>query len=88
MNMKSKDITSVKYLIEAQTLLINHAFNKLNLRRVEAAANDKKLCKFNEKLFGFVCEGILKERDFIDGEFKDRYLLAILKKNWNTNNYN
>ena len=26
--------------------------------------------------------------DFIDGEFKDRYLLAILKKNWNTNNYN
>ena len=50
MNMKDKNITSVEYLLEAQNLLIDHAFNKLNLRRVEAAANDKRLCAFNEKL--------------------------------------
>ena len=34
-----------------------------------------------QKLFGFI-EGILKERDFLNGEFNDRYLLAILKKDW------
>ena len=84
MNMRDKNITSIEYLLEAQNLLIDHAFNKLNLRRVEAAANDKKLCAFNEKLFGFKCEGILKERDYIDGSFKDRYVLAILKDNWDT----
>ena len=86
MNMNNKEIDSVKYLIEAQTILIRHAFNKLNLKRVEAAANDKKLCRMNEKLFGFKCEGVLKERDYIDGEFKDRFILAILKKDWNNNN--
>ena len=36
------------------------------------------------KTFGFKCEGILKERDYIDGSFKDRYVLAILKDNWDT----
>ena len=82
--MRDKNITSIEYLLEAQNLLIDHAFYKLNLRRVEAAANDKKLCAFNEKLFGFKCEGILKERDYIDGCFKDRYVLAILKDNWDT----
>ena len=82
MNMHNKEINSVKYLIEAQTLIINHAFKKLNLKRVEAAANDKKLCKMNERLFGFKCEGIMKERDYIDGVFKDRFILAILKKDW------
>ena len=84
MNMKDKNITSVGYLLEAQNLLIDHAFNKLNLRRVEAAANDKSLCAFNEKLFGFKCEGILKQRDYIDGSFNDRYILAILRDNWYT----
>ncbi len=86
MNMNNKEIDSVKYLIEAQNLLIEHAFRKLNLRRVEAAANDKKLCKLNEKLFKFKCEGVLKERDYIDGKYRDRFMLAILKKDWNNEN--
>ena len=42
----------------------------------------------NEKLFGFKCEGVLKERDYIDGEFKDRFILAILKKDWDNKNNN
>ena len=82
MNMSSKEIGSIKYFLEAQNLIIEHAFKKLNLRRVEAAANDSKLCHMNEKLFGFKCEGVLKEKDFINGIFTDRYILAILKKDW------
>ena len=53
--------------------IILEPFKKLNLRRVEAAANDKKLCKLNEKLFKFKCEGVLKERDYIDGKYRDRF---------------
>tara|TARA_Y100000589_G_C27070923_1_gene595369 strand:- start:314 stop:892 length:579 start_codon:yes stop_codon:yes gene_type:complete len=82
MNMSSKEIGSIEYFLEAQNLIIEHAFRKLNLRRIEAAANDSKLCHMNEKLFGFKCEGVLKEKDFINGIFTDRYILAILKKDW------
>ncbi len=81
-NKNDKAINSIKYFKEAQTLLINHAFKKLNLRRIEAAANSNSIYEFNKKLFGFKCEGTLKERDFIDGKYVDRLVLALLRKDW------
>ena len=68
LNINDKNINSINFFKEAQTLLINHAFKKLNLRRIEAASNTENLCKINQKLFGFKCEGILKERDYVDGK--------------------
>ena len=79
-NINSKHINSLKFFKEAQVLLINHAFNKLNLRRVGSFVSDKKLAKLNEKIFGFKCEGQLKERDYVNGKFVDKYILSILKK--------
>tara|TARA_B100000902_G_C27299921_1_gene912201 strand:- start:1956 stop:2513 length:558 start_codon:yes stop_codon:yes gene_type:complete len=81
-NINSKHINSLKFFKEAQVLLINHAFNKLNLRRIGSFVSDKKLAKLNQKIFGFKCEGQLKERDYINGKFVDKYILSILKKNW------
>jgi len=81
-NQNDKHITSMKFLEEAQTLLINHAFKKLNLRRIEASAYSKPIYELNKKIFGFKCEGILKERDFVDGKFVDRMILALLRKDW------
>ena len=81
-NKDSKNMNSLTFFREAQTLLINHAFNKLNLRRISAASNDKKLLKINKILFGFTYEGTLKERDFIDGKYEDRHILGLLKSNW------
>ena len=79
-NKNDKKIDSIKFFLEAQNLIVKHAFDKLNLRRIEAASNDERMLKMNQKLFGFKCEGVLKQRDFIEGEYKDRYLLAILKE--------
>ena len=81
-NKNDKAINSIKYFKEAQTLLIDHAFKKLNLRRIEAAANSKPIYEFNKKLFGFKCEGVLKERDFINGKYEDRLILALFRKDW------
>ena len=81
-NMKVKKINSLNYFRESQTLLMDHAFKKLNLRRIEAAANTENLCKINQKLFGFTHEATLKERDYINGKYHDRYILTIFKKDW------
>ena len=81
-NMKVKKINSLNYFRESQTLMIDHAFKKLNLRRVEAGVNHKSLLKVSQKLFGFTLEGILKERVYTDGKYKDIYLMGLLRKNW------
>ena len=78
----SKNMNSLHFFKESQSILIDHAFKKMNLRRIEAAANDKRLLLVNEKLFGFKQEGVLKERDYIDGIYTDRYILRLLKTDW------
>ena len=81
-NKNDKYINSMEFFNEAQTLLINHAFKKLNLRRIEASAYSKPVYEFNKKIFGFRCEGVLKERDFVDGKYVDRMILALMRKDW------
>lgn len=81
-NKDSKNMNSLIFFKEAQSLLINHAFYKLNLRRISAASNDEKLLKVNKLLFGFTHEGTIKERDYIDGKYVDRYSLGLLKSKW------
>ena len=81
-NKNSKNINSLIFFKEAQTLLINHAFYKLNLKRVGAASNDLNLLKINKMLFGFSHEGTMKERDYIDGKYEDRHILGLLKADW------
>ena len=82
MNMNNKVINSMKYFIEAQELIINHAFFKLNLRRINASAHTKGLRDLNIKLFKYKHEGTLRESWYVDGKFVDLYLLGLLKKDW------
>ena len=81
-NKNDTNINSMSYFKEAQTLLIDHAFNKLNLRRIGAASNGKNLVELNKKLFGFEVEGVLKNRDHADGKYVDRYVLTLFRKDW------
>ena len=43
-----KQMNSLLFFKEAQSLMIDHAFNKMNLRRIEAAANDERLLEINK----------------------------------------
>ena len=64
--------------------MIDHAFKKLNLRKVEAGVNHKSLLKVSQKLFGFTLEGILKERVYREGKYQDVYLMGLFRKNWSS----
>jgi RimJ/RimL family protein N-acetyltransferase len=69
--------------IEATSMLLDFAFNELNLRRVWGAAvilNTGSI--FNFKKLGFIQEGRLRASAFIDGFEFDELLFGILKSEW------
>ena len=81
-NKKDPGVKSIEFFRESQFLLITHAFNKLNLRNIYIYCNRIKTAKMNERLFGFELQGTLKERDYKDGKYEDRYILVLTKKKW------
>jgi len=71
------------YAEEAGLLMINYAFEELNLRRLYAIIYDFnqgviELCKF----FGFEQEGILREAAYTGGKFHDKVIMGLLREEW------
>ena len=68
---------------EAVSLLVKHAFTKLNLHRLGAGMwasnNGSKKC-FEKS--GFVLEGTLRQTFFCKGEYVDEYRLGLLRSDW------
>lgn len=87
-----KDFVGRGYATEAVTAFINFAFAEpgaevsaggLGLRRLEAivdARNDASN-QLAERL-GFMCEGVLRERWRVEGQWPDVHLFALLKREW------
>lgn len=71
------------YAHEAIKALVQHAFNDLNLRRLEADVHPDNLpsLRLLERL-GFVREGYLRERWEIEGEVSDSVILGLLQSDW------
>ena len=69
--------------IEVYGLLIEHAFNRLNMNRVQDGTH-KKLVKFVQMLqsIGFKQDGICKEYYFRDGKFEDLIMFSVLAKDF------
>ena len=70
---------------EAVTALIDFAFRKLELRRLEADADPRnaRSVALLEKL-GFVREGFLRERWHVNGEIQDAAFYGLLAREWIT----
>jgi RimJ/RimL family protein N-acetyltransferase len=70
-------------MIEALTALVSHAFNDLDLNRLEADIDPRnapsKVCL--ERL-GFVSEGYMRERWIVGGEVCDSALYGLLRREW------
>ncbi len=68
---------------EATQLLVNYAFNELNINKLYCeiiSPNTGSIrCAENN---GFTREAILKNDVFIDGEYKDTYLYSLLREEW------
>lgn len=71
------------YGTEAKMLLLNYAFNTLNIRKIHSSA-----ISFNErsvnyqKKTGAVIEGILKKQIYKNGKYHDQVMLSIFKEDW------
>ncbi|MGO1468950.1 MAG: UDP-4-amino-4,6-dideoxy-N-acetyl-beta-L-altrosamine N-acetyltransferase [Tissierella sp.] len=70
---------------EATNLIVEYAFNNLNLQKVYCYIADDNIgsIKKNEKV-GFKKEGNLRKHAFINGTFKDVTMMAILKEDYLT----
>jgi RimJ/RimL family protein N-acetyltransferase len=77
------------YATEAVTEIINYLFNELNKRRIITSMDPRniKSIKLVERL-GFRKEAHFKESIFMNGEWADDFVYAILKDEWIRNRKN
>lgn len=71
------------YMNEALTGLVIHAFDTLNLRRLEADVDPRNQNSIRtlERL-GFQREGFLRERWHVEGEIQDAFVYGLLRREW------
>lgn len=65
-------------------LILEHAFNNLNLNKVylTVLVKNERAIKLYDKC-GFRIEGTLREEVYKNGKFQDMYIMSILKKEFN-----
>lgn len=75
-----KDCWGKGYALEAINLIVDYAFNTLNLHKVTAGcyAPNKGAIRAFEKA-GFVQEGVRKAHCFFEGEYVDDVLLGLVR---------
>lgn len=68
---------------EALQLVLGYVFNELGLRRIEADIDPRNLpsCRLVER-FGFVREGLLRERWHVNGEICDSAIYGLLRQDF------
>lgn len=71
------------YMHEALQALLDYAFNRMNLNRLEADIDPRNLAsaKTLERL-GFKREGHLRERWIVGDEITDTWLYGLLRREW------
>lgn len=71
------------YGTEAKMLLLNYAFNTLNLRKIGSRVYgfNKRSRAYSEKC-GYKVEAVLKQEVFKNGKYHDLVLMAVFKEDW------
>jgi len=71
------------YMNEALNALVSHAFEVMDLRRLEADVDPRNAASIRvlEKL-GFQREGFLRERWHVNGEIQDAFFYGLLRREW------
>jgi RimJ/RimL family protein N-acetyltransferase len=68
---------------EATHLMVNYAFNTLNLNRIQlhvAVKNEKAINVY--KKIRFEIEGTLRQAMYLDGQYHDFYVMGLLKSDY------
>ena len=71
------------YMNEALTALVSHAFEVMELHRLEADVDPRNAASIRtlERL-GFQREGFLRERWHVNGEIQDAFFYGLLRREW------
>lgn len=79
----SPEYWNICIMSEALIAILTVAFNSLDVNRIEATVSTKNKASIRvlEKL-GFVKEGIMRERGYLNGSSHDMMMLSILKKEY------
>jgi RimJ/RimL family protein N-acetyltransferase len=79
----NKDYWGKGYGSEAKMLLLDFAFNNLNLRKIysSAIAFNERSIAYQQKT-GYQIEGVRKDQIFKNGKYWDEVLLAIFREDW------
>lgn len=74
------------FMNEALRALVAHAFQQMNLRRLEADVDPRNGASIRtlERL-GFQREGFLRERWHVEGEIQDAFFYGLLRHEWEPN---
>lgn len=80
-------IGEIKYqnlqnFLEANRLLIGHAFEQLNMNRIYGGTIINEIAELYVRSLGFAREGILIEDVYKNGRYNDVYLIAISQKQY------
>ena len=70
-------------MTEAVKAMIRHGFTEMGLNRIQAIidyANDRSM-RLVERL-GFKQEGVLRQRSYFNGEFRNDIIFCLLHKDW------
>lgn len=79
----ARDCWGRGYMKEALPLMIDFAFSRLGLRRLEADVDPRNNAPLRLlERFGFKREGLLRERYCMNTELQDAVLLGLLRRDW------
>lgn len=79
----ARDHWGHRYAQEALTVLFEHAFDALALRRIEADVDPRNLPSLRTlENLGFRREGYLRQRWHVAGELQDSVLMGLLAGDW------
>jgi RimJ/RimL family protein N-acetyltransferase len=71
------------YATDAATLLVGYGFDHLRLHRVEADVYEHNPASARVlEMAGFGREGVLRDRHYADGDYRDVYRYAVLEDEW------
>ena len=69
----------VLHYIDVFNIILDYAFNTLNLNKISGGAEIPGVMKFQKRL-GFKQEGVLRQHVYRDGKYEDVVLFSILKE--------
>jgi len=70
-------------MTEALRAVLKYGFEEMKLNRIQATIDSKNIRSMRlARRLGFKKEGVLRQRSFFNGQFRDDVCLSLLKEEW------